>query len=67
MIQKTTAARGVDTSAGNVTGITVTVLLVLSNALVTLTGIIELTGVILKQRTWRHTDIQTDGYAGIIT
>ena len=33
----------------------------------TLTGIIEITGVILEQRTWRHTDIQTDWYAGIIT
>ena len=32
----------------------------------TLTGIIEITGVILEQRTWRHTDIQTDEYAGII-
>ena len=70
MIQKTTAARGVDTSAGSVAGITVTVRdysLVFSNALVTLTGIIEITGVMLKQRTWRHTDIQTDWYAGIIT
>ena len=33
----------------------------------TLTGILEITGVILEQRTWRHTDIQTDWYAGIIT
>ena len=32
----------------------------------TLTGIIEITGVILEQRMRRHTDIQTDEYAGII-
>ena len=46
MIQKTTAARGVDTSADSVTGITVTYFTGIFNALVTLTGIIEITGVI---------------------
>ena len=47
MIQKTTAARGVDISADDGTGITVTGESCFSNALVTLTGITELTGVIL--------------------
>ena len=32
----------------------------------TLTGITGMTGVILRQSAWRHTDIQTDWYAGII-
>ena len=31
----------------------------------TLTGITEITGVILGQRTWRHTDIQTDPSTGL--
>ena len=47
MIQKTTAARGVDISADDGTGITVTGNWYFSNALVTLTGITELTDVIL--------------------
>ena len=69
---KTTAARGVDISAGMVTGITVTG--------ITVTGIIEI-GVFLytrdsdwyywidwcdsERRTWRHTDIRASWYAGI--
>ena len=32
----------------------------------TVTGMTGMTGVILKRRTWRHTDIQTGWYAGII-
>ena len=69
---KNTAARGFDTSAGIVT--------VITDwyygdwyycdwffyALVTVTGMAGMTGVILKRHMWRHTDIQTGWYAGII-